>query len=201
MTLPDTLVIEQPWGAARHLFGTRYEVRAYTEHGAPVAAVADRGRLGPVRRLLRTTGFSGRTVFDLVVSDLAGPGPVAPGLAAPGPGRPLLLIRKGPGKPPTRVTRADGVALGSVRRESRTHYALLDPAGQRICYFGDVAGFTRGAIAERDGRRVRRDVLRVRPDAPEPARSLAVAVGLAFDVVRGVGTNHTGGDGFDFPAA
>ncbi|RKT51648.1 hypothetical protein [Saccharothrix australiensis] len=186
MTLPDTLIIEQPWGAARHLFGTRYETRAYTEHGAPVAVAADRKGLGPLRKLLRTTGFSGRTTFDLVVSHL---------------GQPLLLVRKGPGKPPTRVSRPDGAPLGSVRRESRSHYALLDPSGQRICYFGDVAGFTQGAIAKRDGRRVRRDVLHVRPGTPEPARTLALAVGLAFDVVRGVGTSHTGGGGFDFPAA
>ncbi|WP_433266540.1 hypothetical protein ACQPZF_41135 [Actinosynnema sp. CS-041913] len=186
MTLPDTLVIEQPWGAARHLFGTRYETHAYTEHGAPVVAVAERKRLGPLRKLLRATGFSGRTTFDLVVSHL---------------GQPLLLIRKGPGKPPTQVSRPDGVPIGSVRKESRSHYALLDPSGRRICYFGDVAGFTQGAIARRDGRRVRQDVLRLHPGAAEPARSLALATGLVFDIVRGVGTNHTGGGGFDFPAA
>ncbi len=186
MTLPDTLVIEQPWGAGRHLFGTRYETTAYTEHGTPLAEVSDRGRLGPIRKLLRTTGFSGRTTFDLVVSHL---------------GQPLLLIRKGPGRPPTSVSRPNGTPLGSIRKESRTHYALLDPAGRQICYFGDIAGFTQGAIAKRDGKRVRRDVLHVRPGTPEPTRSLAIAVALAFDVVRGKGTSHTGGGGFDFPAA
>ncbi|CCH35543.1 hypothetical protein ABZ816_13145 [Actinosynnema sp. NPDC047251] len=182
----DTLVIEQPWGPGRHLFGTRYRVRAYTEHDVPVADATDRKGLGPVRKLLRTTGFSGRTTFDLVVAQH---------------GQPLLLIHKGPGRPPVRVSRPDGTPVGALHRESHTHFALLDPAGTRLCYFGDAAGFSQGAIAKRDGRRVRRDVLRLRPGTPEPVRTLAVAVGLAFDVVRGKGTAHTGGGGFDLPAA
>ncbi|MBW4715617.1 hypothetical protein [Saccharothrix obliqua] len=179
----DTLIIEQPWGTGRHLLGTRYRVDVHSEHDVPLASVRDRRGLGPLRALLRTTGFSGRTAFDLEVAHL---------------GQPLLLVRKGAGKPPTRVSRPDGTPLGALHKESRTHYALLDPTGQRLCYFGDVAAFTQGAIARRDGGRVRRDVLRLRPGAPEPARALAVALGLVFDVVRGVGTNHTGGGGFDF---
>lgn len=70
MTLPgiQTLVIEQPWGFTRHLFGSRYEVRVHGEGGEPLAVVSDRGLLGPLRGLLRLTGFSGRTRFDLAIT-------------------------------------------------------------------------------------------------------------------------------------
>ncbi|GAA3881258.1 hypothetical protein GCM10022243_52330 [Saccharothrix violaceirubra] len=185
MTLPDTLLIEQPWGAGRHLFGTRYRIDVYTEHGAQVAQVTDRGLLGPLRKALRATGFSGRTTFDLVVTQ----------------GRqPILRIRKGPGRPPTTVSYPDGRPIGSLRKEGRAHYALLDAAGQRLCHFGDVVGFSTGSITKRDGRRVRQDLLRVRPGVPEPVRTLAIATALAFDVVRGTGTAHTSGGVLDFPA-
>ncbi|MFT7835129.1 hypothetical protein Q5530_03135 [Saccharothrix sp. BKS2] len=186
MILPgvDTLVIEQPWGVGRHLFGSRYEVRVHAEGGEPLATVTDRGLLGPLRRLLRLTGFSGRTGFALALAHR---------------GQPLLLIDKGRWRPPTRVAGPDGAPLGAVRLEGRGAYALLDPAGQRVALFHEVASFGAGAIAERDGKRVRRDVLRLRPGTPEPLRSLAIATAVAYDVVRGAGTNHTGSGGFDFP--
>ncbi|GAA1268687.1 hypothetical protein [Saccharothrix xinjiangensis] len=186
MILPGihTLVIEQPWGPARHLFGSRYEVRVRSESGEPQAAVTDRGLLGPLRRLLRLTGFSGRTRFALALTHR---------------GQPVLLLDKGRWRPPTRVTRPDGSPVGAVRLEGRGAYALLDPAGQRLALFHEVASFSAGAITRRDGKRVRQDVLRLRPGTPEPLRSLAIATAVAYDVVRGAGTNHTGSGGFDFP--
>lgn len=186
MTLPgaDTLIIEQPWGVLRHLLGTRYRNDVHDGRGTPVASVAERGFVGPLRKLLRATAFSGRTTFDLVLSDH---------------GRPLLLIRKGSGKPPTRVTWPNGTVVGSVRHEGHGAYGLLDADGQRLCLLHEVASFSPGAIVKRDGRRVRRDVLTLRPGTPDPVRSLAIAAAVAYDVVRGVGTNHTSAGGFDFP--
>ena len=186
MTLPgtDTLIIEQPWGALRHLLGTRYRNDVYDGHGTPVASVAEWKFVGPLRKLLRVTAFSGRTAFDLALTS---------------GGRQVLLIRKGRGKPPTRVTLPNGGALGSVRHEGHGAYGLLDPAGQRLCLLHEVASFSPGAIAKRDGRRVRRDVLELRPGTPDPVRSLAIAAAVAYDVVRGAGTNHTSGGSFDFP--
>ncbi|MFB9908853.1 hypothetical protein [Allokutzneria oryzae] len=187
MTLPgfDSLLVEQPWSASRHLWSTRYECGVYSEQGALLATVTERGRLGPLRKVLRTTGFSGRTVFDLVVRQQE---------------TTLLAIRKGAGRPPVEVVRPDGVVLGAVRHVRRGVYALLDPAGHQLCLLHEVVAFTPGAIAKRDGRRVRRDAVRLRPGVPEPVRSLALAACVAYDVVRGIGTNHTSG-GFDFPAA
>jgi hypothetical protein len=186
VTLPgaDTLIIEQPWGVLRHLLGTRYRNDVHDVHGAVIASVSERRFPGPIRRLLRATAFSGRTTFDLVLADRD---------------RRLLLIRKGPGKPPTRVTWPDGSEVGSVRHEGHGAYALLDPSGRRLCLLHEVASFSPGAIVKRDGRRVRRDVLTLRPGTPDPVRSLAVAAAVAYDVVRGVGTNHTSAGGFDFP--
>lgn len=187
MTLPgaDTLVVEQPWGVLRHLLGTRYRGDVYDGGGALLASFSERGFPRPLRKLLRATALSGRTTFDLALADR---------------GRPLLLIRKGAGKPPTRVTWPDGAVVGSVRHEGHGAYGLLDAAGQRLCLLHEVASFSPGAIAKRDGRRVRRDVLTIRPGTPDPVRSLAIAAAVAYDVVRGVGTNHTGAGGFDFPA-
>lgn len=186
MTLPgtDTLIIEQPWGVLRHLLATRYRNDVHNGHGALIATVSERGFLGPLRKLLRATAFSGRTRFDLALADR---------------GQPVLLIRKGAGKPPTQVSRPDGTPVGSVRHEGHGAYALLDPAGQRLCLLHEVASFSPGAIAKRDGRRVRRDVLNLRPGTPDPVRSLAIAAAVAYDVVRGAGTNHTSGGTFDFP--
>ncbi|NUT53626.1 MAG: hypothetical protein HOV94_41015 [Saccharothrix sp.] len=186
MTLPgtDTLVIEQPWGALRHLLGTRYRIDVHDGRGTLLATVSERGFLGPLRKLLRATAFSGRTRFDLALAY---------------GGQPLLLIRKGAGKPPTRVTWPNGVEVGSVRHEGHGAYGLLDAAGQRLCLLHEVASFSAGAITKRDGRRVRRDVLNLRPGTPDPVRSLAIAAAVAYDVVRGVGTNHTSPGGFDFP--
>ncbi|MCP3803177.1 hypothetical protein NLX83_28255 [Allokutzneria sp. A3M-2-11 16] len=187
MTLPgfDSLLVEQPWSASRHLWSTRYECSVYSEQGALLATVTERKRLRPLRKVLRATGFSGRTVFDLVVAQQ---------------GFPLLAIRKGVGRPPLEVTRPDGAALGSVRQVRRGVYALLDPAGQQLCLLHEVVTFTPGAIGKRDGRRVRRDSLRLQPNLPESVRSLALAACVAYDVVRGIGTNHTSG-AFDFPTA
>ncbi|TQM82120.1 hypothetical protein FHX81_4515 [Saccharothrix saharensis] len=186
MTLPgtDTLIIEQPWGVLRHLLGTRYRNDVYDQHGTLLASVSERRFLGPLRKLLRATAFSGRTTFDLVLADR---------------GRQVLLIRKGSGKPPTRVTWPNGAAVGSVRHEGHGAYGLLDATGQRLCLLHEVASFRPGEIAKRDGRRVRRDVLTLRPGTPDPVRSLAIAAAAAYDVVRGVGTNHTSPGGFDFP--
>ncbi|WP_143261650.1 hypothetical protein [Allokutzneria sp. NRRL B-24872] len=180
----DALLVEQPWSASRHLWSTRYECSVYSEQGAPLATVTERKRLRPLRKLLRATGFSGRTVFDLVVAQQ---------------GYPLLSIHKGVGRPPVTVTRPDGVALGSVRHVRRGVYALLDPAGHQLCLLHEVVAFTPGAITKRDGRRVRQDSVRLRPNVPEPVRSLALAACFAYDIVRGIGTNHTS-SGFDFPA-
>lgn len=186
VTLPgtDTLIIEQPWGALRHLLGTRYRSDVYDGHGGLIATVSERKLLGPLRKLLRATAFSGRTRFDLVVADR---------------GQQALLIRKGAGKPPTRVTWPNGAVVGAVRHEGHGAYGLLDAAGQRLCLLHEVASFSPGAITKRDGRRVRRDVLNLRPGTPDPVRSLAIAAAVAYDIVRGVGTNHTSGGGFDFP--
>ncbi|MEU4763940.1 hypothetical protein AB0H12_11830 [Actinosynnema sp. NPDC023794] len=186
MTLPgtDTLIIEQPWGVLRHLLGTRYRNDVYDGGGALIASVSERRFLGPLRKLLRATAFSGRTTFDLALADR---------------GRQLLLIRKGSGKPPTRVTWPNGSVVGSVRHEGHGAYGLLDAAGQRLRLLHEVASFSPGAIVKRDGRRVRRDVLTLRPGTPDPVRSLAIAAAVAYDVVRGVGTNHTSAGGFDFP--
>lgn len=187
MTLPgaDTLIIEQPWGVLRHLLSTRYRNDVHDGQGTPIATVTERGVLGPLRKLLRATAFSGRTRFDLVLADRGR--------------QEVLSIRKGAGKPPTRVARPNGAVIGSVRHEGHGAYGLLDPAGQRLCLLHEVASFSPGATAERDGRRVRRDVLTIRPGTPEPVRSPAIATAVAYDVVRGIGTNHTGGGGFDFP--
>ncbi|MFD1145812.1 hypothetical protein [Saccharothrix hoggarensis] len=186
MTLPgtDTLIIEQPWGVLRHLVSTKYRSDVYDGHGAPIATVGERRMLGPLRKLLRATAFSGRTGFDLVLTHH---------------GRQALHIRKGAGKPPTRVSLPDGAVIGAVRHEGHGAYALLDPAGQRLCLLHEVASFSPGALAKRDGRRVRRDVLNLRPGTPDPVRSLAIAAAVAYDVVRGVGTTHTSSGGFDFP--
>ena len=186
MTLPgtDTLIIEQPWGVLRHLLGTRYRNDVYDARGALIASVSERGFVGPLRKLLRATAFSGRTTFTLALTDQ---------------GRQLLLIRKGSGKPATNVTWPNGTAVGSVRHEGHGAYGLLDATGQRLCLLHEVASFSPGAITKRNGRRVRRDVLTLRPGTPDPVRSLAIATAVAYDVVRGVGTNHTSAGGFDFP--
>ncbi|WP_033436493.1 hypothetical protein [Saccharothrix sp. NRRL B-16314] len=186
MTLPgtDTFVIEQPWGVLRHVLSTKYRNDVYDGRGGAIATVSERGFTGPLRKLLRATAFSGRTRFDLVLS---------------GHGQQLLLIRKGAGKPPTEVALPNGAVLGSVRQEGHGAYGLLDAGGQRLCLLHEVASFSLGAITKRDGRRVRRDVLNLRPGTPDPVRSLAIAAAVAYDVVRGVGTNHTSGGSFDFP--
>ncbi|WP_253769222.1 hypothetical protein [Goodfellowiella coeruleoviolacea] len=173
----DTLVVEQPWSFGSLLWRTRYRATAYDGQDRPVAVVAERrgpGLLAPVR----LTGLSGRTPFDLRVCTPDS--------------REVLGIRKGFAlrRPRTHVLGPRGEPLGSIQAEPGHRFALLDAHGQRICLLADVAALDIRALARRDGRRVRRDVLRVRPGTPEPLRSLVLATGLAFDVVRNVGTWH-----------
>lgn len=173
----DTLVIEQPWSFGSLLWRTRYRATAYDGQDRPVAVVTERrgpGLLAPVR----LTGLSGRTPFNLRVCD-------------PG-GREMLLVRKGFAlrRPRTQVLGPHGQALGSIQAEPGHRFGLLDAHGQRICLLADVATLDIRALARRDGKRVRRDVLRIRPGTPEGLRTLVIAAGLAFDVVRNVGTWH-----------
>ncbi|ONI82740.1 hypothetical protein ALI22I_39895 [Saccharothrix sp. ALI-22-I] len=178
MTLPgtDTLIIEQPWHIGRHLWGASYRTTVYDERGALLATVTEREGPRLPRRVLRRIGFAGRSRYDLVLA---------------WQGQPLLVVRKGMGKPPAQVFRPDGTPIGSVRRQGRNRFLLQDPTGQQLGLFHDVAWFSFGEVTKRDGRRVRRDVLRLPPGAPEPVRSLAIGTAVAFDVVRGIGTGET----------
>ncbi|MDQ2582904.1 hypothetical protein [Saccharothrix yanglingensis] len=186
MTLPGahTLLLEQPWTARSLFLRTRFRMDVRDERGTPLATVAERAGLGPLRRLLRATGFSGRTRFDLVVADR---------------GHPVLRVTKGAGRPPVQVFAPDGALIGSVRNEGRGAAGLYGANGDRLASLGDAAGFTTRRITEREGRKVRRDTVRLRPGTPEPVRSLAIAAAIAHDVVRGVGTNHAGGGPIDLP--
>ncbi|GLZ33226.1 hypothetical protein Lesp02_54140 [Lentzea sp. NBRC 105346] len=174
----DTLLVEQPWTAFSLLWRPKYRADVYDGRDLPIAIVRE-GRGPGLLTPLRLTGFSGWTPFDLRVT-------------APN-GQPLLNIRKGIGRR-VDVTAPNGQALGSVRR-----FALLDPSGRQICQLGDVAHVNTRQLTKRNGRRVRRDVVRIRPGVAEPLRSLAIAAGVAFDVVHGKGTSHVGGGG-DWPA-
>jgi hypothetical protein len=183
----DTLVIEQPWTVFSLLWRPRYEIEVYDERDVPIAKVVDQKKPGVLKSLVRWTGFSGLTAYTLRVTVPGGPD--------------ALVIRKGWGKPATRVFAPDGTLLGSVRRLRRpTAYALLDPSGSQLCLLGDVASLHLDTRVKRNGKRVRRDVLRIRPGTPQPLRSLAVAAGVAFDVVRGIGTGHATFGGVDWPA-
>ncbi|MGM1058803.1 hypothetical protein [Saccharothrix sp. Mg75] len=186
MTLPGThtLFLEQPWTARSLFLRTRFRMDVRDERGTPLATVAERRGPGPLRRLVRATGFSGRTGFDLVLADR---------------GQPVLRVVKGVGRPPVQVLTPAGALVGTVRNEGRGAAGLYDANGNRLASLGEVAGFTTRQITEREGRRVRRDTVRLRPGTPEPVRSLAIAAAVAHDVVRGVGTNHAGGGPIDLP--
>jgi hypothetical protein len=181
----NNLFVEQPWTSMSLLFRRRYRVEVFDERDMPVAIVSERKGPG-LQTLPRLTGFSGWTTFDLVV--------VAPN------GQPLLDIRKPFGrKPRITVTAANGQLLGWLRKEGARHQAVHDANGTRVCLLGDLLHINTGNRAKRGGRRVRRDVVQIRPGVAEPLRSLAVAGAVAFDVVRGAGTSHTDGD-FDWSA-
>lgn len=181
----NNLFVEQPWTAMSLLVRGHYRAEVFDERDVPVAIVTESKGPG-LQTLPRYTGFSGWTTFDLVV--------VAPS------GQPLLHIRKPFGrKPRIEVTTGNGQVLGSLRKEGVRHQAVHDANGTRVCLLGDLLHINTGNRAKRGGKRVRRDVVRIRPGVAEPLRSLAVAGAVAFDVVRGVGTSHTSGD-FDWGA-
>lgn len=175
-----TLIVEQPWSAGSILFRPRYRAEVYDERDLLLATVAESSGPG-LQRPLRHTGFSGWTSYDLAV-------------AAP-TGQPLLTVRKGFGRRPhIQVIAPTGQAIGSLRWLGGTRHALFDAGGRQLCLLGDVVRMKVGDIKKRNGRRVRRDVAQLRPGTAEPLRSLAVAGAVAYDVVRGIGTNHTSSD-------
>ncbi|KOV89099.1 hypothetical protein ADL03_03385 [Nocardia sp. NRRL S-836] len=158
------------------MLGSKYSVEAYDGHDVLLGSVGETRR-GFVTARLRNISLSRWTPFRL---------------HAVGPdGRPLLVITKsaGIGTRPTKVAWPDGRPVGSIVPQPG-RYALLDANGTHLCLLGDVLHLQLGRIERRNGRRVRRDVVRIRPGTAEPVRSLAVAAAVAFDVVRGVGTNH-----------
>lgn len=181
----STFYVEQPWTAMSLLFRPRYRAEVFDEHDAPFAVVSE--RTGPgLQRPLRHTGFSGWTTFDLEV--------VAPG------GRPLLHLRRPFGRHTgVRVSTPQGEPIGMIRTHGARQQSLHDATGRQLCLLGDVARIETGGRAKRNGSRVRRDVVRIDPRAAEPLRSLAMACGVAFDVVRGTGTSHTSGGNVSWP--
>ncbi len=162
----------------RLMLGSKYLADAYTGQDVLLGSVNE-VRRGFVTARLRNFSLSRWTPFHLQA--------VAPD------GRPLLVVTKpaGIGKRPTRVAWPDGRPVGSIVPQPG-RYALLDPNGTHLCLLGDVLNLQLGQIDKRNGKRVRRDVVGIRPGTAEPVRSLAVAAAVAFDVVRGVGTNHLG---------
>jgi hypothetical protein len=179
----DTFFVEHPYNFLSLLSRPHYRVRAFSEHDVPLATVTE--RTGPgLQRPLRHTGFNGWTSFDLVV-------------AAPN-GQPLMHIRKPFGrKPRIQVTTPDRRPVGSLQRQTNRLQALFDASGRQLCVLGDVIHIQTGHRAKRNGKRVRRDVVRIRPGVAEPVRSLAIAGALVFDIVRGAGTSRISGD-FDW---
>ena len=174
----DSFVVDQPWTPVRLMLGSKYLADAYDGQDVLLGSVNE-VRRGFLTARLRNFSLSRWTAFHLQV--------VAPN------GMPLLVVTKsaGIGKRPTRVAWPDGRPVGSIVPQPG-RYALLDPNGAQLCLLGDVLHLQIGQIKKRNGMRVRRDVARIRPGTPEPVRSLAVAAVMAFDVVRGVGTNHLG---------
>ncbi|MEU7478649.1 hypothetical protein AB0A63_21870 [Lentzea sp. NPDC042327] len=174
----DSFVVDQPWTPVRLMLGSRYSVEAYDERNTLLGSVRETRR-GFVTARLRNLSLSRWTPFRLL---------------ATGPdGRPLLVITKsaGVGRRPTKVAWPDGRPVGSIVPQPG-RYALLDANGTHLCLLGDVLKLHIGQITKRNGKRVRRDVAQLRPGTADPVRSLAVAAVVAFDVVRGVGTNHLG---------
>jgi hypothetical protein len=181
----DVFLVEHPHNFLSLLSRPHYRVQVFTEQDVPLAFVSE--RTGPgLQRPLRHTGFNGWTSYDLVVT-------------APG-GQPLMHIRKPFGrKPHIQVTTATGQLIGSLKRQTDRLQGLHDANGRQLCVLGDVVHMQVGHLAKRAGRRVRRDVVRIRPGVAEPVRSLAVAGALMFDIVRGAGTGRISGD-FDWSA-
>lgn len=168
----------------RLMLGSKYLVEAYDGRDVPLGSV-DETRRGFITARLRNFSLSRWTSFHLRA--------VAPN------GQPLLVITKpaGIGKRPTRVAWPNGQPVGSIVPQPG-RYALLDANGAHLCLLGDVLQIQIGQIKKRNGKRVRRDVVQIRPGTAEPVRSLAVAAAVAFDIVRGVGTNHLSSDASGF---
>ncbi|WP_436492403.1 hypothetical protein [Actinokineospora sp. HUAS TT18] len=183
----DTLVIEHPWGFGKVLLRTRYEVTVRDERDALLATVAERSGPGALK-LVRMTQLSASTPYELVVAD--------PGGAA------VLSIAKGfsLGKGEMRVVDPTGSPIGSVRYHGPRDIRLSDPAGRVLCVLDDVARLEFGVLAKRGRDKIRRDTLRLSPGLAHPVRALAVATGLAFEIVRGNGTS-TGPGESSFPGA
>ncbi|NKE57146.1 hypothetical protein FXN61_09985 [Lentzea sp. PSKA42] len=181
----DAFFVEHPYNFLSLLSRPHYRVQVFTEQDVPLASVSE--RTGPgLQRPLRHTGFNGWTSFDLVVT-------------APH-GQPLMHIRKPFGrKPRIRVTTPNGQVIGSLQRQTNRLQVLHDTDGRQLCMLGDVVHIQTGHRAKRNGKRVRRDVVRIRPGVAEPVRSLAIAGTLMFDIVRGAGTSRISGD-FDWSA-
>jgi hypothetical protein len=179
----DSFFVEHPHNFLSLLSRPHYRVQVFNEQDVFLASVGE--RTGPgLQRPLRHTGFNGWTSYDLAVT-------------APH-GQPLMHVRKPFGrKPRIQVTAPNGQAIGFLQRQTSRLQALYDAGGRQLCVLGDVIHIQTGHRAKRNGKRVRRDVVRIRPGVAEPVRSLAVAGALVFDVVRGAGTSPTSGD-FDW---
>ncbi|MFC5286052.1 hypothetical protein ACFPM7_03240 [Actinokineospora guangxiensis] len=169
------LLIEQDAGVRTSFFNTAYAVDVYDERGTLLARVRDRGGPG-LKGVVRMVDEPGVTPYDLTVT-------------LPD-GREALGIRKGfhwLGGGQVTVTGPDGAPVGSLARKFASAIRLSDPAGRPLGDFTDVAAFHYGELAKRDGRRVRRNTLRLHPDQTGPTRLLAIAAGLANNVVSGRG--------------
>ncbi|HEX8868867.1 MAG TPA: hypothetical protein VF821_24615, partial [Lentzea sp.] len=172
----DSFVVDHPYNFLSLMSRPHYRVQVFNEHDMPLAAVSELSGPG-LQRPLRHTSFNGWSSYDLVV--------VAPD------GQPLIHIRKPFGrKPRIQVTTPNGHVIGSLQRQTNRLQALLDANGRQLCVLGDVIHIQIGHRAKRNGKRVRRDVVRIRPGVAEPVRSLAIAGALVFDIVRGAGTGR-----------
>lgn len=172
----DTFVIESTASFRKAFARAHYDVTVYDQFDRVLGTVAERKKskvLGAVRLL---SDFDGETPYDLVVRDAAG--------------TPVLRVRKGISalKQNVRVSLPDGPKVGTLRSGLK-FIELFDPDDRALGTLGDVAGLERGVLAERNGQKVRRDSLQLRPGAPEPARTLAIAAGLAYPIVVGLGAN------------
>lgn len=181
----DILHVEHPGGFRNALWRTTYRVDVYDDHGEMLATVRERREPGALK-LVRATGFSGHLPFDLRVE---GPD-----------GRDLLGIRKGfSGRSAlVHVTGAEGSLLGSLVEHGPRDIAINDLEGRSHGVLSDLAAVSLGALARRDGRKVRRDVLRLRPDLGSPVRELTIAAAVAFDIVQNKGTTKP--SGWSWPA-
>ncbi|PRX44908.1 hypothetical protein B0I33_1106 [Prauserella shujinwangii] len=180
-----TLHIEHPGGFRNALWRTEYRVDVYDEHGTPLAVVREREGPGALK-LVRATGFSGHTPFDLRVT-------------LPD-GRDTLGIEKGFSARSTRVAVTDGAGkpLGSLHARGPRDIAVSDVDGRELGTLSELAAFQAGALSRRDGRRVRRDLLRLHRELAAPARQLAIAAAVAFDIVHNKGTTKP--SGWSWPA-